>query len=289
MTEPLLAVDHLVKNFPMRGGTVQAVRDVSFSLAPGETVGLVGESGCGKSTLGKTILRLLTPDAGSIRLNGNEIAALDRAALRPYRRLMQMVFQDPYASLNPRQTVRRTLADPLRINGVTDRAEIEARVADMLAKVGLRPAYSVMASAVPSALAGCAAALSKLDTRLLGSGDSQAELAQKLRLRRVHAGRHDAPIDGHAHDAMVEGERARQPVLETVLIARVDQRRAGIEPEPARHLHVELTLVLAVAVARRTDVGERAGRIAAFAHRDGEVANRALREAQNGGGLPGLR
>ncbi len=124
-----------------RGGikTLKAVDGVSLDVKPGECLGLVGESGCGKSTLALAIMGLIPPTHGGIALNGQAISGRDRMATA---RTVQMVFQDPYASLNPRQTVRRTLADPLRLHGVTDRAEVDQRVIDMMAKVGLRPDHA---------------------------------------------------------------------------------------------------------------------------------------------------
>ncbi|MBS0549557.1 MAG: ATP-binding cassette domain-containing protein [Proteobacteria bacterium] len=142
MAEPLLALDSLAVHFTvgslLAGGVkvLKAVDGVTLDVKPGECLGLVGESGCGKSTLALAIMGLLPPTRGRLALEGRDIKTVDRMATA---RTVQMVFQDPYASLNPRQTVRRTLADPLRIHGVTDKAEIEARVADMMAKVGLRP------------------------------------------------------------------------------------------------------------------------------------------------------
>ncbi|HEY4893041.1 MAG TPA: oligopeptide/dipeptide ABC transporter ATP-binding protein, partial [Reyranella sp.] len=112
---------------------------VSLDVKPGECLGLVGESGCGKSTLALAIMGLIPPTHGGIALNGQAISGRDRMATA---RTVQMVFQDPYASLNPRQTVRRTLADPLRLHGVTNRSEVDQRVADMMAKVGLRPDHA---------------------------------------------------------------------------------------------------------------------------------------------------
>jgi peptide/nickel transport system ATP-binding protein len=142
MAEPLLALDDLAVHFSvgnaLAGGvkTLKAVDGVTLDVKAGECLGLVGESGCGKSTLALAIMGLIPPTRGRLALEGQDIKTIDRMATA---RMVQMVFQDPYASLNPRQTVRRTLADPLRIHGVTDKAELEARVADMMAKVGLRP------------------------------------------------------------------------------------------------------------------------------------------------------
>ncbi len=143
-TTPILAVEDLAVHFPMGGGlfggarrTLKAVDGVDLVLEPGECLGLVGESGCGKSTLALSILGLQAPTRGRILLDGQDVAAShDR---RARARIVQMVFQDPYSSLNPRQTVRRTLEEPLRLHGTTDKAEIESRVAAILARVGLRP------------------------------------------------------------------------------------------------------------------------------------------------------
>jgi peptide/nickel transport system ATP-binding protein len=133
----LLSVDGLRTRYVTRGGVVNAVDGVSLDVEIGETVGLVGESGCGKSTLGKTILRLLDPVEGSIRIRGHDIADLGQHALLPFRRRMQMVFQDPFGSLNPRQTVATLLTTPLQVHGRGNRAERRRRVLDILARVGL--------------------------------------------------------------------------------------------------------------------------------------------------------
>ncbi len=135
MRGPLLDVQNLVKFFPISGGNLQAVDDVSFSLQEGETLGVVGESGCGKSTLGRTILRLIEPTGGKILFDGTDILAYRGKALRKLRREMQIIFQDPYASLNPRMTVSQIIADPLIVNGM--KVNLEDRVGELVDKVGL--------------------------------------------------------------------------------------------------------------------------------------------------------
>jgi oligopeptide transport system ATP-binding protein len=148
-TAPLLTVDGLVKTYPARTGffgksgrVVRAVDGVSFAVHDGETLGLVGESGCGKSTLGRAVLRLVEPTAGSVRFMGQEVTGLASAELRAMRRHMQVVFQDPYGSLNPRMTVRAILAEPLRVHRLTATpADEAARVAELLRQVGLRPEH----------------------------------------------------------------------------------------------------------------------------------------------------
>jgi oligopeptide/dipeptide ABC transporter ATP-binding protein len=132
---PLLEVDGLVKHFPARGGAVRAVDDVSFALDAGETLGLVGESGSGKSTVARLVVRLLEPTAGVIRVDGTDVANLSRRRLRALRRRVQIVFQDPYSSLDPRMTTRAIVSEPLRIAGRND--EIRTRVPEVLAMVGL--------------------------------------------------------------------------------------------------------------------------------------------------------
>ena len=144
----LLEVRNLVKEFPVRSagvvrrvvGKVQAVSDVSFDLSAGETLGLVGESGCGKSTTGRSVLQLLKATSGSVKFDGRELTELSTREMRPLRREMQIVFQDPYASLNPRMQVSQTIAEPLRTHGLAVGREAE-RVAELLAMVGLNPEH----------------------------------------------------------------------------------------------------------------------------------------------------
>jgi oligopeptide transport system ATP-binding protein len=142
---PLLEVKHLKKHFPIKGGVfsktigyVYAVDDINFTLGKGETLGLVGESGCGKSTTGRTILRLIEPTDGMISFEGQDITHLDKSAMRALRREMQIIFQDPYASLNPRMTVGSIIGEPLEIHKIAKGSEKEERVASLLQKVGLR-------------------------------------------------------------------------------------------------------------------------------------------------------
>ncbi len=139
----LVEVRNLVKHFPVDGSddVVQAVDDVSFSVKSGETLGLVGESGCGKSTVGRCLLRLHEPTSGEVLFEGKNIVGLGNSDMQTLRREMQIIFQDPYASLNPRLSVRSIVAEPLKIHGIGDKAERNNRVADLLTKVGLDPKY----------------------------------------------------------------------------------------------------------------------------------------------------
>jgi peptide/nickel transport system ATP-binding protein/oligopeptide transport system ATP-binding protein len=147
-TVPLLRVDSLVKHFPIRrgafgrtSGVVHAVDGVTFDVAVGETLALVGESGCGKSTTGRLVLRLLEPTSGTVRFAGQDIFALSDAALREMRGHLQIIFQDPFASLNPRMTIGQTLAEPLALHGLAEGRRRE-RVAEILRLVGLPPEYA---------------------------------------------------------------------------------------------------------------------------------------------------
>lgn len=139
----LVEVRGLVKHFAVEGSddVVRAVDDVSFEIFRGETLGLVGESGCGKSTVGRCLLRLIEPTAGEIRFEGRDVLSLGKSDLREMRREMQIVFQDPYASLNPRMKVGDIIAEPLVIHKIGNRKERRERVAELLKKVGLDPDY----------------------------------------------------------------------------------------------------------------------------------------------------
>src|SRR6476619_6718632 len=146
-TGPLLELRHVKNYFPIKKGVLQhevarvhAVDDVTFAVQEGETLGLVGESGCGKSTLGRPIVRLLEPTEGSVVFEGRDISKLGTRALRPLRREMQMVFQDPYASLNPHKRVGSIIGTPLKIHGV-EKSQRRARVQELLETVGLSPEH----------------------------------------------------------------------------------------------------------------------------------------------------
>jgi oligopeptide transport system ATP-binding protein len=141
VNRPLLEVKNLKTHFNVPRGKVCAVDDISFTLLEGETIGLVGESGCGKSTLGKSIGRIIRPTSGQVLYKGKDIALLSRNALKPFRRNIQFVFQDPYASLNPRSRVQRILEEPLIVHGVKSRKERMERVGWLMDRVGISREY----------------------------------------------------------------------------------------------------------------------------------------------------
>ena len=146
---PLIEARHVEVHFPVRGGTlgfrraaakVHAVSDVSFAVQDGETLGVVGESGCGKTTLIRALVRLLEPTGGAVYFRGVDVTRASRRQMAPLRRQMQMVFQDPQASLNPRKRIRQILATPLRLAGVP-RSQLDSRSRELLARVGLNPEH----------------------------------------------------------------------------------------------------------------------------------------------------
>ncbi len=157
-----------MKEFPLRSGTfvrrrvgaVHAVSGVTFNIAPGETLGLVGESGCGKSTTGRSVLQLIRPTSGSVKFEGRELTGLGTADLRKVRRDMQVVFQDPFASLDPRLAIGQAIAEPLQIHGVRDRSEIQERVGEMLAARRPRAATTPIATPTSSPAVSASASAS---------------------------------------------------------------------------------------------------------------------------------
>ncbi|MBR3795704.1 MAG: dipeptide ABC transporter ATP-binding protein [Clostridia bacterium] len=147
----LLDVQHLKKYFNVAGGQLHAVDDVSFTLERGKTLGIVGESGCGKSTTGRAILRLIEPTSGSVYFEGQDISKLSKEEMRKLRKEIQIIFQDPFSSLNPRQTVSQTIEEPLKIHGMKNKAERQARVRELMETVGLAER---LANAYPHELDG---------------------------------------------------------------------------------------------------------------------------------------
>ncbi len=142
MKEPLVKVQNLKKHFQSGKQILKAVDDASFEIYPGETLGLVGESGCGKSTLGKTLLRLEEPTSGEVLFDGQNIFNFPRKQLKEFRRKIQMIFQDPYASLNPRMMTKDIIAEPLDIHGIASKIERQRKVEELLHLVGLNSGYA---------------------------------------------------------------------------------------------------------------------------------------------------
>jgi peptide/nickel transport system ATP-binding protein len=193
---PVLEVANLTTRFDIRTGAlrritgrVHAVENISFALRAGETLALVGESGCGKSTTGRSILRLVPPSSGTILFEGKDVGTLDREGLRAARRRMQMIFQDPFASLNPRKTVGAAIAEPMVVHGLCDRPAARDRVAELLRKVGLAPD---MASRFPHEFSGgqrqrlCIARALALSPRLIVADEAVSALDVSIKAQVVN-------------------------------------------------------------------------------------------------------
>ena len=209
---PILSVRDLVVEYDVGGVTVHAVSGVSFDIAAGETLGVVGESGCGKSTLGRAILRLTSSRSGSVNFQHQELTGLNGSALRQVRRHMQLVFQDPIASLNPRRRIRDIVAEPLVVTGVTDRSERDRRVREVMIAVGLDP--DTVADRLPHEFSGgqcqrvCIARALILEPRLLVCDEPVSSLdvsirAQILNLLEAMKARYGLTMLFIAHDLAV--------------------------------------------------------------------------------------
>jgi peptide/nickel transport system ATP-binding protein len=194
--EPVLSVRNLVKRFELSKGffggvtgRVHAVENVSFDLRPGETLSLVGESGCGKSTTGRTLMRLMEPQSGSIFVDGTDILALSKERMRDTRRHIQMIFQDPFASLNPRMTVGDAIAEPYLTHKLGTRAQARDKVADLLGRVGLDPD---VASRYPQQFSGgqrqriCIARALSLEPKIVVADESVSALDVSIKAQVVN-------------------------------------------------------------------------------------------------------
>ncbi|WP_429809623.1 ABC transporter ATP-binding protein [Ensifer sp. B1-9] len=194
--KPILEVKNLVKRFDIHAGLlgklkgrVHAIENVSFSLQPGETLSLVGESGCGKSTTGRAIMRLIEPESGSVRLDGQDVLAMDRKRLREMRRTMQMIFQDPFASLNPRMTVGAAIAEPFLEHRLGTARQAREKVADLLERVGLQ---AEMAARYPHEFSGgqrqrvCIARALALDPKVIVADESVSALDVSIKAQVIN-------------------------------------------------------------------------------------------------------
>ena len=199
--DPLLEVEHLVKHFPIKSGilfdrevaSVKAVDDVSLTLHEGETLGLVGESGCGKSTLCRTIIQLLEPTSGSVRYRGKELVGVSRNDLRPVRREIQMIFQDPYASLNPRKRVGQIIGDPIQLHGLAAGTQLRREVQQLMERVG--PAARAL-QPLSARVLGRPAAADRDRPRARAPAEADHRRRARLRARRLDPGADHQPARG---------------------------------------------------------------------------------------------
>jgi peptide/nickel transport system ATP-binding protein len=193
---PLLSVRGLTTRFDIRAGVfatvkgrVHAVENITFELQPGETLALVGESGCGKSTTGRSVMRLTNPSSGSVLLEGVDVTRMGAGEIRPYRRRMQMIFQDPYSSLNPRTTVGAIIAEPLLVNKIASQSQARARVDDLLVQVGLKPE---MAARYPHQFSGgqrqriCIARALALEPKLIIADEAVSALDVSVKAQVIN-------------------------------------------------------------------------------------------------------
>jgi len=236
MDGPLLDVRNLVVEYTVGRRTVHAVSDVSFDIARGETLGLVGESGCGKSSLGRAILQLVTPKAGRVQFDNVELTGLGSASLRRMRRRMQLIFQDPIASLNPRRRIGDIVAEPLRIAGIGNGSTRERRVRDVLTVVGLEPDQVV--SRLPHEFSGgqcqriCIARALVIEPELLVCDEAVSALdvsirAQILNLLEAMKARYRLTLLFIAHDlAVVKAVSDRVAVISAAYARSARPRRS---------------------------------------------------------------